>query len=128
MTKSSGKLGKDIAADLKPCPRQDIHESHAWTDARLLGLDGQPAAKYHHCPGIDRSVLQKKTALRVSNGGTVVLCVLHELNRETHVTAEAITVVGGMSVCREHLKPVVDALVRQVPPDYILLSARIGDL
>ena len=67
-----------------------------------------------------------------SNGQTVILCVLCELSPNKDITKQAITVLDGLALCREHMNMVAVKMVNAaridlVPADLIMACLN-GDM
>lgn len=59
-------------------------------------------------------------------GHVLHICVIHELDPRSNMTFQAMTVICGLSVCREHLAIVVDYINRGKSVTNIVKQATLG--
>lgn len=73
-----------------------------------------------------RSVRNDYSEFMDSTGSVMTLCVLHELDPDSLEAIQAVTFVYGMSVCRKHLKTVVDQMLEGYSLSQIIKETRGG--
>lgn len=74
-----------------------------------------------------KPTLKKVDGYMIANGQLLTLCVLHELSPEP-VTAQAMTVLGGLAVCEDHMHKMADRLLGAYTIESIIELAKDGIL
>lgn len=68
----------------------------------------------------DRHLLEDAGEWQDTSGNRIQLCVVEELNKDSGVSAAAITTFGGFSLCRAHFEQVTAQIRAGIPMGQIV--------
>jgi hypothetical protein len=74
-----------------------------------------------------KTLVTERDEWKSATGVHLQLCAIHEMKGGSDVTKQAITVLGGIAVCREHFQHMVADLQLGKPTTAIIMQALAGE-
>jgi hypothetical protein len=72
-------------------------------------------------------LIHQPNAWHNSDGQVLMLCAIEEMHPLAKGSKQAVTVIGGLAICQDHMEKAIDALRAGQPITQIVMQALAGE-